>query len=231
LVTGASSGIGAALARQLAHEGARLILCGRDPERLQAIAEQVRGRAPEVDPQRLELGDEASVRRVAARAQATFGGVDALVHCAGVFTRSLLADTPMVELDEQWRVNVRGPYLLTQLLLPGLVARRGQIVFMSSTTGKIARAGVSAYAASKFALRGIADALREEMAPLGVRVASIFPGRTATPMQELVCRLEGKPYHPEKLMQPEDVAAMTVATLKLPRTAEVTELDVRQCLS
>ncbi|MFN7962733.1 MAG: SDR family NAD(P)-dependent oxidoreductase [Thermoanaerobaculia bacterium] len=231
LVTGASSGIGAAIARALAAQGARLVLCGRDRARLAGVAEELRGVSPEVDVQSADLEDEAALRRLAARVLGTFGGVDGLVHSAAAFTRGPVAELPVAELDAQFRLNLRAPYLLTQLLLPSILARRGQIVFVNSTTGKVTRAGVSAYAASKFGLRAFADCLREEVAREGVRVLSIYPGRTATPMQELVCRLEGIPYLPEKLLQAPDVAALVVAALALPRSAEVTEIDVRQSLA
>jgi NADP-dependent 3-hydroxy acid dehydrogenase YdfG len=122
---------------------------------------------------------------------------------------------------------VRGPYLLTQALLPLLRACHGQIVFVNSTVGLEARAGVGQYASTQHALRAIADALRAEVNPDGVRVLSVYLGRTATARQARIFRLEGRPYAPELLIQPEDVAEMVLATLRLPRTAEVTEIRMR----
>jgi NADP-dependent 3-hydroxy acid dehydrogenase YdfG len=83
------------------------------------------------------------------------------------------------------------------------------------------------YAASKHALRALADGLRDEVNKKGVRVITVFPGRTATPMQEAVHRYEGRPYDAERFLQPEDVAAAAVNALALPRTAEVTDLHIR----
>ena len=98
---------------------------------------------------------------------------------------------------------------------------------MNSTVGLQARAGVGAYAASKHALRAVADALREEVNPDGVRVLSVYPGRTATPQQAAIHAEEGTPYRPERLLQPADVAAAVVHALTMDRTAEITDLRVR----
>ena len=100
-------------------------------------------------------------------------------------------------------------------------------MFVSSSAGLTPRAGVSAYAASKAALTALATALREEVNRDGVRVLTVYPGRTAGKMQEQVKAFEGKPYEPERLVQPEDVAQATIAALELPRTAELTDLHLR----
>jgi NADP-dependent 3-hydroxy acid dehydrogenase YdfG len=117
--------------------------------------------------------------------------------------------------------------VLTRLCLPALRASHGQVVFVNSTQGIAAGRGVGAYAASKHALRALADSLRQEVNADGVRVLSVYPGRTATPLQAAVFAAEGRAYAPEALMQPEDVAAMVLAAVTLPRTAEVTEIMMR----
>lgn len=227
LVTGASSGIGAAIARSLAEAGARVALCGRDGDRLQAVAEELRGLSPEVDVHRVELQDDTQVRRMASRVLSTFGGVDILVHSAAVFTFGAVAEAPLDDLDLSYRLNLRAPYLLTQLLLPSLRTRQGQVVFLNSHAGLKGHRQASAYAATKAALRALADTLREEVNADGVRVLSVYPGSTATPMQIEVRQHAGKPYVPEALVQPEDVAGLILSALALPRTAEVTELYLR----
>ncbi len=131
-------------------------------------------------------------------------------------------------LDLQYATNVRAPYVLTKRLLPLLTASRGQIVFVNSSAGLNAkRPDAGQYAATKHALRAIADSLREEVNPEGVRVLSVYLGRTATPLQEALFREQGKDYHAEMLLQPEDVASVVVQTLMLPPTAEVTEISIR----
>jgi NAD(P)-dependent dehydrogenase (short-subunit alcohol dehydrogenase family) len=130
-------------------------------------------------------------------------------------------------LDRQLAVNLRGPLLLTRAALPALTQARGMIVFVNSTQGLAASRGTAAYAASKHALRAVADALRAEVNPLGIRVLSIYPGRTDTPMQRAILAEEGRAPDPDRLLRPEDIAAMIVAAASLPRNAEVTDLTIR----
>jgi NAD(P)-dependent dehydrogenase (short-subunit alcohol dehydrogenase family) len=130
-------------------------------------------------------------------------------------------------LDWQYRTNVHAPYLLTQALLPLLRRQQGQVVFINSSVGLIARGQVGPYAATKHALKAIADSFREEVNAEGLRVLSVYLGRTASPMQAKIHAMEGKAYHPEYLLQPSDVAAVVLNALCLPRTAEVTDISIR----
>jgi NAD(P)-dependent dehydrogenase (short-subunit alcohol dehydrogenase family) len=218
LITGASGGIGSAIARALAEEGFRLFLVGRNLEKL-----TVPGEALQAD-----LTDDAQLRATAAKVREVFGGVDLLIHSIGLFRAGPIATSPVEDLDAQYRVNLRAPYLLTQELLPSLIERQGQVVFVNSSAGfHPAKGSWGAYSATKHGLRALADSLRDEVNRKGVRVLTIFPGRTATPMQEEVHRFEGKPYDPARFLQPEDVAASVVQALRLPRTAELTDLHIR----
>ena len=108
-----------------------------------------------------------------------------------------------------------------------LKARRGQIVFVNSSSGIIAKPNSASYDATKHALKAIADSLRGEVNAHGVRVLSVYLGRTASEMQERIHRTEVKPYRPELLLQPEDVASVIMSALGLPRTAEVTDIHIR----
>jgi NADP-dependent 3-hydroxy acid dehydrogenase YdfG len=108
-----------------------------------------------------------------------------------------------------------------------LKVRRGQIVFINSSSGLTAKPNSAPYNATKHALKAIADSLRAEVNAFGVRVISVYLGRTASEMQERIHRAEGKPYRPELLLQPEDVAAVIMNALALPRTAEVTDIHIR----
>ena len=227
LVTGASSGIGRAIALELATSGVAVWLVARRAEELEATAAAARRSGACAWTYPLDLGNDEALEQLRARIAKDGDGLDILVHAAGTHFLGAVADAPVAQLDQQYRVNVRGPYLLTQLLLPLLRSRRGQIVFVNSTAGLQSRAGVGAYAATKHALRALADALRDEVNPHGVRVLSVYPGRTATPQQEAIYAEEGKPYRPEGLLQPEDVAAAVVHALAMDRTAEVTDLRVR----
>lgn len=230
VVTGATSGIGMAIALALSAPGVKLGLIGRDSRRLEAVSGEVRTRSAHVEQYRLDLESGDEIRNVASEIGKCFGGVDVLVHSAGVFRMGTLADVRMSDLDLLYRTNVRGPYELTQALLPMLIASKGQIVFINSSVGLTARAGVGAYAATKHALKAIADSLRAEVNELGVRVISVYPGRTATPQQERICQQEQRPYQPDRLLQPEDVAQAVLNALAMPRTAEVTDIQIRPML-
>jgi NAD(P)-dependent dehydrogenase (short-subunit alcohol dehydrogenase family) len=228
VVTGASGGIGEAIAEALAAEGARLLLSGRSREKLDQVADRARGHSPAVEAFAADLAEDAAVQALAARVRSVFGGVDILIHSIGLFAAGLFETSPVEDLDRQYRINTRVPYLLTQALLPSLIERQGQVVFVNSSTGfHPPRAGWVAYGASKHALRALADGLRDEVNKKGVRVITVYPGRTATPMQEEVHRYEGKPYDPACFLQPADVAAAVVNALSLPRSAEVTDLHIR----
>lgn len=228
IVTGASSGIGRAIALRLAAEGAVLCLVGRKLAALEDTKAMAQKIAPEVTTYCADLTKDDELGQLTEYIQAG-GQVDVLVHSAGVFTMGKMEDSVIADLDLQYRVNVRAPYLLTQALLPMLLASRGQIAFINSTAGLNARANVGQYAASKFALKAIADSLRAEVNTAGVRVLSVFPGRTASPMQAAIYQMEGKAYQPDDLLQPEDVAAAVVNALSLPRTAEITDINIRPC--
>ena len=155
------------------------------------------------------------------------GPIDVLVHSASVHAMGELETMPVAEVDRQYRTNVRAPYLLTQAVLPQLRLAHGQIVFINSSVGVVARAGISGYAASKHALKAIADSLRDEVNKDGVRVLSVYLGRTASPTQARIHAAEGKPYHPELLLQPSDVAAAVLTALVLAPTAEITDISIR----
>lgn len=226
VVTGASSGIGRAIAISLASAGATVCAVARRTDELEVTARGANG-AGEMHLYKADLASDDDLERLATALLAREERVHVLVHGAGTFSRGEVQTAPVVDLDRQYATNVRAPYLLTQALLPALLTTEGQIVFINSTAGLAAREGVAQYAATKHALKAIADALRVEINPHGVRVVSVYPGRTATPMQEHVHELEGKPYAPEHLMQPEDVASVVLGALVLPRTTEVTDVVVR----
>jgi NAD(P)-dependent dehydrogenase (short-subunit alcohol dehydrogenase family) len=222
VITGASSGIGAAVGRLLAARGATVCLAARWTD------------APDDEPApgerryRVDLAEEAGVMALATSVLDDYARVDVLIHSAGVLRRGLVGTAPVAALDEQYRLNVRAPYQLTQLLLPRIVSSRGQIVFVNSSAALApGRSHLSQYTASKYALKALADALRDEVNADGVRVLSVYPGRTASPMQAALHGMEGRPYHPDRLLQPEDVAALVVSSLEQPATAEVTDVSVR----
>ena len=176
LVTGAGSGIGAAVATALAAEGMRLFLVGRRSEPLEALAARLGGT---VTPLPADLTTEEGRAQVARRMPAE---LYVLVHSAGAYLQAPWATTSAAEWSRLDAVNLHAPMLLTAACLPRLRAAEGQVVFINSTAGLRAGAGTGAYAAGKHALRAAADALRAEVNADGIRVLSVFPGRTDTPM-------------------------------------------------
>jgi short-subunit dehydrogenase len=168
LLTGATGGIGHAIARALGARGASLILTGRRADVLEPLAAELNGRALAVD-----LCVPADVDRLAREA----GDVDILVANAALPASGTLDSFSLDEIDRALDVNLRAPIVLAHALAPGMVKRgRGHILFMSSLAGKAATPGTALYNASKYGLRGFATALRADLRTSGVGVSAVFPG-------------------------------------------------------
>ena len=230
VVTGASSGIGRAIAHALADRGAQLRLVARRRALLEELATDLRGIGARCRAcqHRLAMTRDEEVRILADEIKREFDGVDVLVLCGGAIFHGTTELAAIEEFDLQYRSNLRGHYALIQLLLPLLRKKQGQIVFINSSAGiRMPSAGAGQFAATQHGLRAIADSLRDEVNDDGIRVLSVYPGRTATPRMESLYEERGLPYRPELLMQPQDVAAMVIAALSLPRTAEVTDISMR----
>ena len=211
----------------MADQDTGVCLAGRNIEALHALARDLSGRRVNALPCRVDLESPDEIIRLAQSVERDLGRLDYLVHSAAIISQATTEQARVEDFDRHYNLNVRAPYLLTQRLLPLLKAAHGQVVFINSTAGLTAGARGGQYAASKHALKAIADSLREEVNAEGIRVLSVFLGRTATPMQASVFASEGRQYKPELLMQPDDVASVVVNALKLPRTAEVTEIRMR----
>ncbi len=226
VVTGASSGVGRAVALALSFCGVRVCAVGRDASRLAETVGLARAHSPAIGFE-IDLSAEKNLRPLFEHLERETG-VDILIHSAGIAHLGYMEMSMVEDFDRQYLTNVRAPYVLTQRLLPLLAARQGQVVFINSSAGVSAkRPNVGQYAATKHALKAVADSLRQEVNPKGIRVLSLYLGRTATPMQEALLAQEGKPYQPETLLQPEDVASVILSALRLPRTAEVTDIHLR----
>ncbi|WP_336923483.1 SDR family NAD(P)-dependent oxidoreductase [Aquipuribacter sp. SD81] len=182
VVTGAASGIGEQLAHRLADRGAHLLLVDVDAERLAAVADHVaRGRDVTVRTEVADLADRDAVDALAARVLGLWPRVDLLVNNAGVAVGGRFTDLTAAEFDRVIAVNFAAPVALCRgLLCGGALGRGAHVVNVSSVFGLLAPPGQSAYAASKFALRGFTEALRHELEPLGVGVTSVHPGGVRT---------------------------------------------------
>ena len=218
LLTGAGSGIGAELAARLLERGDELVLLARSAERAEQLAADLPG-SEVVVADLSRPGSVESLRLPEA--------LDSVVHAAGIAELGSVAELSTEAWVGQLQVNLVAPAALTRIALPALRARRGTVVLLNSGAGLHAHPGWSAYAATKHGLKALADALRAEEAPYGVRVTSVYPGRTATAMQEEVHRQEGKEYDAAAWIQPETVADAILHVLDLPRDATLTDLTLR----
>ncbi len=213
LLTGASGGLGEAIARALANRGARLLLSGRRADALEALAR-------ELDAETLvcDLGDRSQVERLAAEARE----VDALVANAGLAAPGTLPKIDPGEIDQVLEVNLRAPIMLARLLSPAMIERgSGQLVFVASFAGKVPSAGESSiYTATKFGLRGFAHVLRAQMRRKGVGVSLVTPG----PIREagMFARGGRKPPPLIGTCSPEEVGKAVVKAIE----RDVAEVDV-----
>lgn len=222
LVTGASGGIGRAIAIAMARCGFGLCLVGRDESRLAATVAAVATTGVPVVPALADLTHAGRVEELGELVDREFGRLDALVHAAGGYSRGEFRSSSVDDLDALYQVNVRAPYRLTQVVLDMVLRSHGDIVFVNSTQGEAAKGGLAQHAAMQHAAKAMADSLRAEVNRDDVRVTTIHLGRTATPLQERIVAGEGRDYRPELLIQPHDVAELVVAAVTLPKSAQLT---------
>ncbi|GAA1958939.1 SDR family oxidoreductase [Amycolatopsis minnesotensis] len=179
VVTGASSGIGAQIARELGAAGARVALVGRDAQRLATVAAELTAADAVAEPIVADLTAASGPGEVVDRTLARFGGIDVLVHAAGVFLPTPFPDTTDEQLDTQWATNVRAPFRLTRAAAEHL-GDGSSVIFVSSICGHVGFPNSSAYCATKGAVELLVKSLTAEFAPQGIRVNAVAPGNVRT---------------------------------------------------
>lgn len=216
LVTGATGGIGQAVVAALVEAGHQVTAIGRDPSRLRSL------------PADRTITADLAQPLMLAQAVGRLDRLDVLVHAAGVSIDAIapVAGTGPAVWHETMTVNAVAAAELTRLALPALRRARGHVVFVNSAPGTRAVPGWSAFAASKAALRELADSLRLEEAGNGLRVTTVYPGGTATEHLRQVRTATGRGYDPRRLIRPETLAAMVTWVLGAPADAYVSELSV-----
>lgn len=233
VVTGASSGIGAAVCRALAHEGTHLALAARREELLeevQAGLEDPEGEAKSIAVP-TDVTDRAAVGRLVARAEEELGPVDVLVNCAGVMYYTLMKNLREDEWDRTVDVLCKGMLNCVGAVLEGMLDRgRGHVVTISSDAGRKVFPGLAVYSAGKFFVEALSQGLRLETAGTGLKVTTIQPGNVATNLHamsgdEEALELYGRPSG-ARVLDPEDVAASVVHALRQPEHVAVNEVLV-----
>ncbi|MGD7001996.1 SDR family oxidoreductase [Corynebacterium halotolerans] len=227
VVTGATGGMGRLIVADLARDH-HVYALGRNPEKLAELDDLANVTALAVDLTVLLREDADLAEYPGLAALGELGHVDLLVHGAGLMERRSVEQATAADWQLQFNVNAVLPALLTRLLLPTLRTARGQIIFINSINGQTPAAGHSVYVASKHALRGIADSLRDEVSPDGVRVASLFPSGTDTAMmRKMVAQVGEDVYRPEYYSDPAEIARAVRLIADTGETTQFTNLDIR----
>ncbi len=223
IITGASRGIGRAVALAFSREGARVALAARTAAALQEVAAFIRSQNGQPLAVPTDVGQEASVAALVDRTLDEWGRVDILVAAAGVAAFGAVADSKLSEWDQMMAVNLRGVYLTCRAVLaPMMKQRRGTIITVASVATKRTIPGCAAYAASKHGVLGFTRVLAEEMRTHGVRVGVLVPGAVDTRLWDQIPR----PPDRARMLRPEDVAEAAVLMASLPAGASLEELTL-----
>lgn len=231
VITGASSGIGAATARLFGQRGYRVVLAARRLDRLEALAREIRALEGEALPVATDVTQLHQIQNLVDSAIDQYGQIDVLFNNAGLGRSKLLeASEPVKEIDLQLRVNLSGVIQTTRAVLPHMIERRhGHIINMSSFAGLVGTPTFSVYSASKFSVRGFGEALRREVSRYGVLVSAIYSGAVATEFARdsgVTGKIGINPPRTSKLTA-EDVARTVLRLVNRPRRAVIIPASMR----
>lgn len=227
IVTGASAGIGAASARALAKEGANLVLTARRIDRLEQLADQLRGLGARAVVVAGDAREESTARAVVESAIEEFGQIDILLNNAGVGSYKDLAETSAAEYDEMMDSNVRSTFLFSRYVVPHMLERgEGTLLLISSMAGLYGFAGEAVYCATKFAQVGFAQALDRELRPKGIKVGVICPGGVKTEFA-LGRGRTAEGVAASEMLEPDDVASAVVLACTQSPGSRIIEIQMR----
>ncbi|HII0818936.1 TPA: SDR family oxidoreductase [Staphylococcus aureus] len=220
VVTGAGSGIGEAIATLLHEEGAKVVLAGRNKEKLQNVANQLSQDSVKVVP--TDVTNKEEVDELIKIAQQTFGGLDIVINSAGQMLSSKITDYQVDEWDSMIDVNIKGTLYTAQAALPTMLEQSsGHLINIASISGFEVTKSSTIYSATKAAVRTITQGLEKELAKTGVKVTSISPGMVDTAITAA--------YNPtdRKKLEPQDIAEAVLYALTQPKHVNVNEITVR----
>ena len=227
IITGASAGIGQAVARSLGREGARMVLTARRRERLDNLVSEVRQLGGDAVVVIGDARDEQTALSVASEAQRAFGRVDILVNNVGIGNYKNLVDTTLDDYVEMMDVNMKSGFLFTRHVVPLMIAQReGLVLFVSSMAGIYGFAGEAVYCATKFAQVGFAQGLDQELRPHGIKVGTINPGGVKTEFALGKGRTEAS-VEASSMLEAEDVAAAVLFACAQPKHCRIIQVQMR----
>ena len=225
LITGASSGIGAAVARRFSQEGYRLVLAARRFDRLNALADEIRGRGGEALPVPADISQVNDIQCLVQASLEQYQQIDLLFNNAGFGRLDWLEGlNPIEDVQAQIQVNLLGLIWTSQAVLPHMIERRsGHIINMASLAGWVAPPTYSIYAATKFGVRGFTEALRREVSPYGIHVSGIYPGAVDTEFgtQARIRRKTGMSTPKRMRLTADEVAQAVLRLAQRPRRAVI----------
>lgn len=225
LVTGASRGIGKAIALKLADEGMNVVLFGRDTDALSKVQEAVSSKGIDTMTFAGDVADWDFMHNAVEQTAQKFGTFHHIINNAGIMKNPLFIDSTPDDLKEMLNANVVGVYNLTKAALPYLLKQKnGSVITISSLAGKNGFVGGTIYSATKHAVMGFTRSLMLEVRKENIRVAAVCPGSVAT---DMLMNSPMKTDTPEKILSPEDVAETVALILKLPPRALVSEIEIR----
>lgn len=232
LVTGASSGIGEATARALAAEGAKVAVAARRTDRLEALRAELEAEGATVLVLPLDVADEQAVHAAVATTVETLGSLDVLVNSAGLMLLGPVEGADTTDWTRMMDVNVLGLMYMTHAALPHLLRSRGTVVQISSVAARVVGRGSAAYNASKFAVNGFSEGLRQEVTERGVRVVVIEPGTVETELRDHITHAPSKAAIQERVtkirqLQSADIAEAVRYAVTAPAHATVNEIFIR----
>jgi 3-oxoacyl-[acyl-carrier protein] reductase len=222
LITGASRGIGLAIAASLAGMGARLSLCARDPKRLEQAASELRRGGANVVAVPADVRNTSEITSLVRKTEESLGPVEILINNAGIGYFAPIQEASEANWDDVLDTNLKAVFLLTKAVAPGMIARHGgHVINIASLAGKNSFAGGGIYCASKWGLLGLTGCLAEDLRPFGIRVSAVCPGSVATDFSPHTGR------DTSKMLQPEDVAHAVETILTQAPQSFISEVVLR----